>query len=105
MPEAPASLASATADEGPSRGQDQRSDLVELALGQQACGRAVVELGIQALEPGPGNGGVVVLGDQPGHPERQTQPLRIESGHFIQDNAGEELAEILVRFITDNPRG
>jgi haloalkane dehalogenase len=28
---------------------------------------------------------------------------RIEAGHFIQDNAGEELAEILVRFIADNP--
>ena len=50
-PEVPAPLGSATADEGSRRGQDLRPDLVELALSEQACGRAVVELGIQTLEP------------------------------------------------------
>ena len=27
----------------------------------------------------------------------------LEVGHFIQDNAGEALAEVLNRFIADNP--
>ncbi len=28
----------------------------------------------------------------------------LEAGHFIQDNAGQELAKVLNRFIADNPR-
>src|SRR5438093_10197354 len=60
---------SSAAEERALRGDDVRPDIVDAALTKQTRRRAVVELGVQPLEPRPRDLGPVDLCDRPGNLE------------------------------------